>query len=100
MEKGCILSGIDDNIDENSLIDCHRPGKFYEQNMNTRPILAKLVKPIDVLCILSKHDRLRGNISIRADLIKQERENEKLLLKERWALIKSGVPRSDIKIRN
>ena len=39
-------------------------------------------------------------VRIKPDMSKEERHRESILLKERWSLIESGVPRESIKIRN
>ena len=93
------LSHLNSDVTSNSVVDCHRLGKFDSLSLRPRPILAKLTRRIDVLSVLSQRKELRGKISIRADLSKQERLTERLLLGERWCLLQAGTNRRDIKIR-
>ena len=72
-EVGPIFAGIDDNIEMKSLADCLILEKFNLLNKKSRPILARLARPID---IQSKHNNLGGKISIRSDLSRQERDNK------------------------
>lgn len=81
-----------------TVVDCRRLGKYDSNCSRPRPILAKLGRPIDVLGVLANKKELTGGVSIRADLSKQERAAERLLLGERWKLIQSGISQGDLKI--
>lgn len=97
---GEILGNLNNTISEQSIRDCFRLGRFRESH--TRPILVKLVRTCDVSLILSSRRQLQHvvpRISIRPDMSKEERQLENILLKERRALIDSGVPRESIKLR-
>ena len=60
----------------------------------------KFIKSADAASVLSQRGSLSNStVSIKPDMSKMERKRESLLLKERWSLIQSGVPRMDIKIR-
>ena len=98
-EVSSILCDLNSNFNSNSIVDCHRLGKYNPESIRPRPILAKLCRPLDVQYILSRKNHLSGSVSIKADLPKEEREIENLLPKERWSLISTGSDRRDIKIR-
>ena len=56
---------------------------------------------MDVSTILSNRSSIDdNNITIKPDVNPQEQHKEALLLKERWALIQSGVNKADIKIKS
>ena len=78
-------------ITEDSIKDCTRLGK-YKTN-NNRPVLVKLVRSHDVSSILAKRHQIpaRSSYSIKPLKTAEERANEFMLLKERRALIDSGV---------
>ncbi len=89
---------IDSNISESSIRDCTRLGKFSSDRC--RPILAKLSRSCEVSSILSQRGRLKGSgLSIKADLNKEDRKIDQLLMSHRWSLIQSGTSRQLIKIR-
>lgn len=94
-----ILTGLDQSIHNSSVLECKRLGKFKPDSTNSRPILARMARPVDVMCVLSNKNKLTGPIFIKPDLTREERNIEKLLLKERWTLIQSGISRRDIRIR-
>ena len=53
----------------------------------------------DASSVLSKRGSPRGTpVVIKPDMSLKERKSESMLLKERWSLIQSGVPREVIKI--
>ena len=49
---------------------------------------------------MSKKHNLSQPYFIKQDMSPEQRKIQALLLKERWNLIQSGVPRSEIQIRN
>ena len=87
-----ILSRIDDNISNHSVIDCRRLGKF-DSNKTPHP---RRARPLEVQSVLSHN--CASSIIIKPDQTNQERAIQKLLLKERWALIEAGFGKKDIKI--
>ena len=88
-----ILSRIDDNINNHSFINCRRLGKF-DSNKTPHPILAR---PLEVQSVLSHN--IASSRTIKPDQTNHKRAIQKLLLKERWALIEAGFGKKDIKIR-
>ena len=81
-----------------SICDCTRLGKY--SNDRHRPVLAKLIRSCDVSNILAnrrKLSNLRG-ISIKPLMTSKERRTESTLLRQRRALIDSGVRKDSIKI--
>ena len=67
---------------------------------NVQDHFVKFIRVSDVSNVLSKRRLLKHPTFIKPDLNLEERKVESMLLKERWSLIQSGVPRSDIKIRD
>lgn len=59
----------------------------------------KFVRLADVNTILSKSNSLNRPYYVKPDMSPTQRLRDSALLKERWSLITSGVPRSSIKIR-
>ena len=78
--------------------DCFRLGKFKPQNPKPRSILVKLIRVADVHKILSNRGQCRHPIFIKHDMSPEERHRESILLKERWNLIQTGIPKSSIRI--
>ena len=74
-------------------------GKFSSQRPKPRLLLVKLSCAIDVNTILQNRSKIPKEIQVKADMNKEERLREQLLLKERWGLITSGTDRKHIKIR-
>ena len=97
---GSIVSGLNSGVSELSLRDCFRLGKYKKDLQKPRPILAKLNRSTDVLTLLSLKTSLPEGVTFKADLSRQERQAEAILLKERWKLIQSGTDRKSIRIRN
>ena len=89
---------MDANVPANAVTECYRLGKFTESNKYPSPILAKFHRPMDVLIMLSKISWLSRPIFIKPDL-KSERIQEKILLQQRWHLIKSDCNKQDIRIK-
>ena len=85
-------------IEPNAIKDCFRLGKFKPQNPKPRPILVKLIRVADVHKILSNRGQCRHPIFIKHDMCPEERHRESILLKERWNLIQTAIPKSSIRI--
>lgn len=96
---GDILSSVDSNVTASSISDCIRLGKYKEER--TRPLLVKLLRTSDAQAILANRRQLasRPGINVKPDLTAEQRKSESILLRERRALIESGVERSRIKLR-
>ena len=93
------LSSIDNAIDDHSIRDCIRLGKYKQDARSPRPILAKFVRSTDVSRLLSKRSKLRHPIIIKPDMTPSQRYQEAVLLKQRWLLTQDGTPKQSIKIR-
>ena len=97
-----VVQTLDSSLDQQSIRDCFRIGKYSKEK--SRPILIKLARVQSVTSILSNLKKLSEDpkhrkISIKRDMSKQERQNERLLLKERYQLIEAGTSRKDLRIR-
>ena len=94
------LSKVDNSIESRSLRDAYRLGRFSTDKKQPRPLLVKFIRAADASSVLSNRDSLRNTtIFIKPDMSPIERKSESILLKERWSLIQSGVPRDVIRIR-
>ena len=94
------LSDLDNSIGYQSIKDVYHLGKFSSDKKKPRPLLVKFIRAADVSTVLSKRRSLRNSlVSIKPDMSPLEQKCESLLLKERWSLIQSGVPRPAIRIR-
>ena len=60
----------------------------------------KFVRIADVSNILSKKRNLHQPYFIKPDLSQEQRNQETVLMRERWNLIQSGIPRNEVKLRN
>jgi hypothetical protein len=98
-EVTSVLSSVNTNITTNSIRDCYRLGKYLSDR--TRPLMAKLSRTSDVNSIFSQRSKLAQfpGIYIKPDMTHQERTCHRILLKERWNLINSGVDKKTIKIK-
>lgn len=95
-----VLSGVDQSINSSSIKDIYRLGRYSTENKKPRPLLVKFIPFTDASRVLSKRRSPQGStVVIKPDMSPQERKCESVLLKERWQLIQSGVPREVIKIR-
>ena len=99
-----VITVLDSSLDQHSVRDCFRLGKYSKENHRPRPVLVKLACAQNVTSLLSNRKKLSesqeyNKISIKRDMSKQERQEESLLLKERFAFISAGTHRRDIKIR-
>ena len=59
----------------------------------------KLIRVADVHKILSNRGQCRHPIFIKHDMSPEERHKESILLKERWNLIQTDIPKSSIRIQ-
>ena len=86
-------------ITGNSIKDCTRLGK-YKAN-SSRPILVKLVRSHDASSILANRHKIpaRSSYAIKPLMTLEERANESTLLRERRALIESGIERKSIRLK-
>ena len=95
-----IASTLDQSINSQSIKDIYRLGRFSAESKKPRPLLVKFIRAVDASSVLSKRGSSRGTpVVIKPDMSLKERKSESMLLKERWSLIQSGVPREVIKIR-
>ena len=94
-----VLSKVSSSIEPQAIKDCFRLGKFNPQRSKPRPILVKFIRIADVHCILSNKRLLSSPIFIKPDMTAEERHRESVLLKEKWKLIQSGIPKNVIKIQ-
>ena len=105
MDSVCgAIQSLCPNLSDQSICDCSRLGKYSETR--SRPVLVKLARSCDVSLILSSRHKLSGQSSSQSQKIyikpfmsASEKLTESALLKERRALINSGVDRQSIKIR-
>jgi len=86
------------DITEQSIRDCLHLGKFGPPRTKPRPLLVKLSRAFDVNIILHNRSKISERIQVKADMNKEERHCEQLLLRERWKLITSGTDEKQIKI--
>ena len=94
-----VLSTIDSSIQNASISDLYRQGRFDENQTRPRPILVKFLHRMDVTTILSNRNKIKKLIAIKADMSKEERTVESLLLQEHWKLIQQGTSRKHITIQ-
>ena len=94
-----VLSELSSSVQAHAIKDCYRLGKFNPQRLKPRPILVRLIRIADVHSILSNRGSLSSPIYIKPDMTKEKRHRESVLLKERWNLIQSGVPKNVIRIQ-
>ena len=97
-----VFSAPDSTIQSHSIKECYRLGRFNPNNgiNKPRPLLVRFVRMADVNCILSKRRNLSKPHFVKPDVTQEQRKIEIALLRERWNLFQSGVPRSQIKIHN
>ncbi len=82
--------------------DCFRLGRYSREKC--RPVLIKLTCARNVTSILSNRKKLAesekyNKIYLKRDMSLLERQEEALLLKERWTLINLGTPRRDVQLK-
>ena len=87
-----ILNDIDSSIQNASIEDLYRLGNFDPTKPRPRPILVKFLRRLDVSTILANRSQVKKPIIIKADMSKDERQIESILLQEeRWKLIQRGT---------
>ena len=95
-----VFATIDSTFQAQALKDCFRLGKYNPAHDKPRPILVKFVRIADVSNILSKKRNLHQPYFIKPDMSREQRKQETVLIRERWNLIQSGIPRNEVKFRN
>lgn len=90
------IASLDSSLIPQSIRDYIRLGS-YKPNQCPRPGVLVKYRATDVRTILSKWWHLPSPIFIKQDLSQDERATESLLLKERRALIESGIERNKTK---
>ena len=96
-----VLNSLEEGSGHTGIMrDCRRIGRYVPNKGQTRPILVSLSSTMDVANVLSRRRLLQRPISVRADLSPRDRETESILLHQRWKLIRSGLSRTSIKIKN
>ena len=68
-----ILSAVDQSIQNASINDLYRLGRFDPEQSQPRPILVKFLCRINVTTILSNRNKVKKPIIIKADMSKDER---------------------------
>lgn len=82
-----------------SIRDCFRLGRYVEDNIRPRPILATLTRASDVSLVLAKRFP-RDSIYVKPDLTPEVRHTQYILRKERNSLISErNVDRKSIGMR-
>ena len=95
----CLFATIDSTFQAQALKDCFRLRKYNRAHDKPRPILVKFVRIADVSNILSKKRNLHQPYFIKPECLKSK-EAGTVLMRERWNLIQSGIPRNEVKLRN
>ena len=96
-----VISSLVTNFQSQALSDCYRLGKFNPLHSKPRPILVKFIRVADVSLVLSKKGSLKApTCTIKPDMTREQRLKEPILLKERWTLIQSGIPRNSFRLCN
>lgn len=95
-----VISSLNCSVSPLSIKDCIRLGKYDTERPRPRPLLVSLNRVADVQSILSKRSSLSSPYVIKRDLSETQREQERTLLQERSSLIRSGISRQSIKIKN
>ncbi len=84
------------SVPSSSIRDCRRLGKYSTSNPRPRLIMVNFNSITVVMDILSNKSSFAPYV-VKPDLSPELRIREKVLLEERWNLIKSGIERSNIK---
>uniref|UniRef100_A0A1X7T6I6 Uncharacterized protein n=1 Tax=Amphimedon queenslandica TaxID=400682 RepID=A0A1X7T6I6_AMPQE len=77
---------------------CYRLVRYSNTAQCPRPVLVKFNKAIDVSFIWSRRRALQPPIVIKPQMTQEECQVESILLRKRWDLIQSNVPKSEIRI--
>ena len=88
-----VISEVDQSITSHSIRDIHRLGKYSVEAKKSRPLLVKFIRAS------KRRSSIGASVIIKPDMSPSERKRESILLKERWSLIQSGVPRKAIRIQ-
>ena len=95
------IKSVCPDLSDYAVCDCVRIGKYSDQR--SRPLIVRFARSCDAVNVLSNRHRLSKvdcpNVSLKPFMSIAERKTESILLKERRALIDSGVERKYIKIR-
>ena len=94
-----MISALDCSVISQSIRDCYRLGKYRLLHKRPCPILIQLNRTSDVREILASRGSVQKPVVIKLDLSPEQRKCEATLMRERWALIQSGVDRTSINIR-
>ena len=94
-----VYATIDSTFQAQALKDCFRLGKYNPAHDKPRRILVKFVRIADVSNILSKKRNLHQPYFIKPDIFLEQRKQEIVLMRERWNLIQSGIPRNGVNAR-
>ena len=94
-----LLEKINPDFCGATLRDCFRLGHYNKDQTQSRPILAKLNRTVDVANILSNRAKYPNEINIKPNLTKEERSRQSKLLAERWHLMQPGIDKKSIKIK-
>ena len=97
-----VFATIDSTFQAQALKDCFRLGKYNPAHDKPRPILVKFVKIADVsnIILLSKKRNLHQPYFIKPDMSREQRKQETVLMRKRWNLIQSRIPRNEVKFHN
>lgn len=92
------INELDPSLSSQSVRDCFRLGKYKRESHRPRPIMVKMVRSVDVITLLAKRGVGNGKFRIKPDLSLEDRLTESILLKKRWDLMSSGIPKKDIRL--
>ena len=99
-EACSILSNLEKDDIKCNVRDCRRIGKYNIDNVRPRPMLVTLNSTAEVRLILTNYSALPPTVTVKPDRSLSERKVDKILMSERWKLIKAGSNRRSIRIRN
>ena len=95
-----VVQSLNSKVSSQSIRDCVGLGKYKAFSLRPRPILVNLTRVADVQMLFSSRRSLQKPLIIKPDLPLEKRIMEATLLKQRWAVIESGISASSIKIRD
>ena len=95
------IQSICPRLSEYAIRDCSRIGKYSEER--ARPLIIKFARSCDAATVLANRHKIsksdHPNVFLKPFMTVAERKTESTLLRERRALIESGIERKLIKIR-
>ena len=95
------IQSICPELREYAVCDCSRIGKYTEER--SRPLMIKFVRSCDAATVLANRHKIsksdHSKVFLKPYMTVAERKTESILLRQRRALIESGVERKLIKIR-